>query len=834
MADILCPHCNRPNPDDQNICSFCRQPLHIVADDKAIHPGDMPTKKITSELEPFLPQWLRDARAHAEEEQVEPPAAETSQPAPAEPAASDWLAGLEAASRNEDEEELPDWMRGIGPSKPTPKPDQPKKAAPGLTRREEISWEEEPSPAPQPAEPPGTGPLGATRSEDGIPYWLKTAEAAAPKETPPDLPAPKEETTSSGNISPFESGTFRPNTGELINWLDKMSPQVGETAPELPRADLPASEPLPDWISSLDNEAAGGKETELNFDWFKDETATPLAAFQTGAETPEQTLPEETSQAAPPAPENSPDWLNAMPATGETAFAANNLPDWLSSPVAETSSAEPAKPSDTPDWMSAFAAQTAPASGEALPDWMKPTTDAPSSKEEAPSLDWMAPVAESSAPKEEALSFDWMSPTAEAATPAGETSASLPSVPAFLPGADELLDTNMPGWLSEIAPSESSSAAPALKTEPAFQDEITPAELPSWVQAMRPVEAALPNMPAINEPRSQPAESQGPLAGLRGVLPLAAGAFVTGKPRAYSIRLEPTSAQQQHAALLEQMLEAETQARPMRGDSLLPGAQRGLRWGMAVILVALIGLLLFSGARFLPLPSLLTPESAYVLDVMNAMPAESPVLLVFDYEPALAGELEAASASFLDYLTAFRNPRYSVLSTSPTGAALAERLLAKSQAIQPERVTWLGYLPGETAGILSFAMNPRAAKPLAQDVNAYADYALVLLLTDRAESARAWVEQTSAQRGGRPLVVIASAQAAPMIQPYLPRQVNALISGLRGGAAFEGATGQAGPAQTYWDAYNLALLTAAALIFLGGMWNLFAGLRARRQEKADA
>jgi len=838
MADILCPHCNMPNPDDQNVCSFCRQPLRIAADDEAIRPGDMPTKKITSELEPLLPQWLRDtrARARAEDEQVEQAAAETAQPAPAEPAAPDWLAGLEAASRNEDEEELPDWMRGIGPSKPAPKPDQPKKAAPSLMRREEISWEEEPSAAPQPAEPPDAGPLGATRSEDGIPYWLKTAQAgetAAPMETPPDLPAPKGEITSSGNISPFESGTFRPNTGELINWLDKMSPQVGEAAPDLPSADLPASEPLPDWISSLDNEATGEKEAELNFDWLKDETATPLASLRTGAETPQQTLSEEKPKAAPPAQDNASDWLNAASATGETASVANNLPDWLSSSFAETPSTEP-KPSDIPDWMNAFAAQTPPASEEAPPDWMTPATAAPASKEEAPSLDWMTPAAESSAPKEEALSFDWMAPAAETAKPAEESPASQPVVPAFLPGANELLNANMPNWLSDIAPSESSSAAPALKAESALQDEIAPAELPSWVQAMRPVEAALPGTPAINEPHSQPAESQGPLAGLRGVLPLAAGALITGKPRVHSIRLEPTSDQQKHAALLEQMLEAETQARPMRGDSLLPGPQRGLRWSLTAILAALIGLLLFSGARFLPLPSLLTPESAYILDVMNAMPAESPVLLVFDYEPALAGELEAASASFLDYLTAFRNPRYSVLSTSPTGAALAERLLAKSQVIQPERVTLLGYLPGETAGILSFAMNPRAAKPLAQDVNAYADYALVLLLTDRAESARAWVEQTSAQRGNRPLVVIASAQAAPMIQPYLPRQVNALISGLRGGAAFEGATGQAGPAQAYWDAYNLSMLAAAALIFFGGMWNLFAGLRARRQEQADA
>ena len=126
MADILCPHCNMPNPDDQNVCSFCRQPLHIAANDEAIRPGDMPTKKTTAELEPLLPQWLRDtrsrARQDAEDEQAEQAAAELAKPASEEPSAPDWLAGLEAAARDEDEEKLPDWMRGIGPAEPAPAP----------------------------------------------------------------------------------------------------------------------------------------------------------------------------------------------------------------------------------------------------------------------------------------------------------------------------------------------------------------------------------------------------------------------------------------------------------------------------------------------------------------------------------------------------------------------------------------------------------------------------------------------------------------------------------------------------------------------------------------
>ncbi|MCL4823432.1 MAG: hypothetical protein KJZ57_04355, partial [Anaerolineales bacterium] len=105
----------------------------------------------------------------------------------------------------------------------------------------------------------------------------------------------------------------------------------------------------------------------------------------------------------------------------------------------------------------------------------------------------------------------------------------------------------------------------------------------------------------------------------------------------------------------------------------------------------------------------------------------------------------------------------------------------------------------------------------------------VILLTDQAETARAWVEQTAAHRAGHPLIVVASAQAAPMIQPYLlSGQVNALVSGLHDGAAFEASSGLNSPVRKYWDAYNFALTLAVLLMAFGGLWNLIAGARSRR------
>jgi hypothetical protein len=428
------------------------------------------------------------------------------------------------------------------------------------------------------------------------------------------------------------------------------------------------------------------------------------------------------------------------------------------------------------------------------------------------------------------------------AAPAAETPASpeVPHAAAFVPGvdapqagqADDLFASEMPDWLSNIAPVESKPADAKVPT----QENITPAELPSWVQAMRPVETALPSEPAFTA--EGPIEDRGPLAGLRGVLPLA-GIIQPGKSKPQSIRMQADEAQQASAAALEQILSAEAEAKPLRGGGTF-ATQRALRWAITAALFLIITLSLVTGLQTAPLPSSLPAESASILPTLELMPNGAPVLMIFDYEPALAGEIESVAVPFLDRFLASRRPRVTVLSTSPTGAALADKLFAheliKDDAYQSgTEYLNLGYLPGGNAGMLYFAEYPRDAipsddwsLPAAQDVTRLSDYAAIILFTDQSETARAWIEQTALQRADRPLVVISSAQAAPMILPYAQSgQIAGLASGLHGGALFTSSAADS-PARDYWDAYQFAALFAAAMMALGGLWNFIAGLRARR------
>jgi hypothetical protein len=222
------------------------------------------------------------------------------------------------------------------------------------------------------------------------------------------------------------------------------------------------------------------------------------------------------------------------------------------------------------------------------------------------------------------------------------------------------------------------------------------------------------------------------------------------------------------------------------------------------------------------------------------------VLVAVDYEAARVGEMEAAAAPLFDNILLLKHPRLTFVSSNESGAILTERFISGPLAVHNYQsgVTYLnlGYLSGGQMGIRAFAQNPASAAPLdinsqsawtlppLQGVTSLDQFALIILITDDADAARSWVEQTESARGAVPIVVVSSAQSAPMIQPYYNSgQVSGMVSGLYGGAIFERQynNGRPGMARTYWDAYSIGMLLAMVFVLGGGFVNLGLGLRER-------
>jgi hypothetical protein len=82
----------------------------------------------------------------------------------------------------------------------------------------------------------------------------------------------------------------------------------------------------------------------------------------------------------------------------------------------------------------------------------------------------------------------------------------------------------------------------------------------------------------------------------------------------------------------------------------------------------------------------------------------------------------------------------------------------------------------------------------------------------------------------QPLLVIASAQAGPLLQPYVSSgQITGMISSISDAARYEFVNnGRPGIVRSYWDTFGIGLMMSIALIILGSFWNLLSGIRARR------
>jgi len=856
MADIKCPICGEMNSAELELCTNCRSQLQPKSN---IPSGQAPTKKHTAELEPILPQWLRDARNAArnvDPQDDSPDFLQTTENKP-KPVASqpDLLAGLQSQAGGDDEEEVPDWLASITGASPKSKPAKDEPATDvrwvEMGGKDDFAQSENIL-----AQPPSRG-----GQDDDVPSWL----AGLQNESAPEK-------------------------DELLDWArDVSEPQ--QPLKEEPPVFTPSQEDTPDWLKQMSAEAES-KSQQVS--------SQPASDSQFDADTPDwlkqmsanaEPVEAKTPQDAPELNIDTPDWLSTLGGADDNtssvepaAFTESNVPE---------KEAESLPPMDMPDWLKSSneVEEEKPSQDTTTPLWLKPQVQSqepelpawlssaeetvyPDQTKEEPATqddllgdvpDWLKAAApektifdsqdELKSEVDSSGATDWFS----AIQPSGETEVEsniepekadpFASMPAFTldSQSDESLEglfTEMPDWLSSASeqPSPSSSTPTPITNE----DVLPSSNLPSWVEAMRPSDSGFSQL--TSSASDQTLESRGALAGLQGVLPAVPGFTPTSKPKAYSLKLNASAEQLRHAGILEDILSAETSPVPIESFSTLLSS-RALRWTLSLLMLAIVFSTVFLRTQIFSLPRGIPSEVGRAIQVAQSIPENAPLLVAFDYEPARAGEMEAAAAPLFDNLLLLKHPRLTFISTSETGSVLAERFIAGPLAVHNYQsgVTYsnLGYLPGGQLGIRAFAQNPSvisssdisgqpawASAPL-QGVTSLNQFTAIILITDNADAARVWVEQTQGLRGDIPFIVISSAQAAPMIQPYYDSgQVTGIVPGLYGGAIFEQYNaGRPGTSRNYWDAYSIGMLIAMALMLGGGLWNLILGLRERREEK---
>ena len=903
MAQVRCPNCGKANPDLLDVCQFCQTPLKS---DSVLQSGEKPTKKNTGELEPILPDWLKDVRQQARDAAEQEAAEAAAQPKPSKHEPPDLLAGLASQAGRGAEEDVPDWLASLNPTaKPkatTPSTTEPESGTDFFAQFNKNESKPEPVSKPQtdvPPQMPGQTPAPAEKDElsewlnqasgradetvesdegqSAAPWagsfdlsstgadespskededlsWLHNLEAAA-KQTG-ELEPPRHETDWKADFeTPSPSAPFSTSQDDL-SWLDRLGgiEEPSQQAPEQPAAAQPQDD-----LSWL-NQFGGISESQQ-----PSQPAAPQEDLSwldnLGAPSSPQPVDAAPDQPIPPQPfaaEEDLDWLNKLggptePAQPAMTSSAEDL-SWLNDLGKPSQTSEPTAQEDL-SWLNAFGEEPGSAAAPPLAEEdasaqkVSPRQTAPLNKQaqEEEEPDWLRKAIQGpSMPAPGDLSLDWFSgsgqpPSEKTPPPTPKTApfeGDIFSTPSEQPAlsnqdVDSLFSVEMPDWLSSPEPGTAEHASAETGTLSMEGDEsLAPVDLPSWVQAMRPVEAVISE--TASHAADQPAETEGPLAGLRGVIPIAPIGSAR-RPKAVSLTLQASEEQQASALLLEEILGSETSPRALVASSVVT-SQRWLRWALAGLLLFVLTAMLFLRSQMMPVSAGLPEAVGGLSNAVMGIPANGRVLVVVDYEPSLAGEMEAISGPLLDQIALLSRPNLSFVSTSPSGVALVERLMTDINVNQPGVPHLnLGYLPGGSAGVLGFMQAPGQIIPTA-GVQSFSEYAALVVLTDHAESGRVWVEQLQNRKqadpvlSNQPLLMVASAQAGPLLQPYVSSgQITGMISGLPDAARYGLANnGRPGMTRSYWDTFGTGLMLSVALMIVGSLWSLFTGLRTRR------
>ncbi len=639
-----------------------------------------------------------------------------------------------------------------------------------------------------------------------------------------------------GIEEPSQPASKQTTPADDLSWLDQFggTPASSQPSqPETPRADSQqdlswlndlgaASESQP--VDAAPNQPVSPPPfaSEADLDWLNKLGGTPEQPAQPFS-IPEQKraseedlswlndLSKPVEPSSPPASQEDLSWLNEL----------GGVPEPLSTPPFQEIKPDPTAPGQTAPFSQKIADETEP-------EWLKRATEEPSMP--APgdlSMDWFSSASQPEREKTPA--------STPQTSPFEGNILSTPDEPASLSNqdVDSLFSVDLPDWLSA---SETETAEPSVQPTSAASAEgdesLTPVDLPSWVQAMRPVEAVITETtPSASD---QPAETEGPLAGLHGAIPITPVGS-SRRPKPVSLTLQASDEQQSSAILLEQILGSETSPRALITSPAVT-SQQWLRWVLTGLFLLVLSGAILLRSQSMPVSANLPGEVSGLPNAVMSIPTNSRILIVIDYEPSLAGEMEAVAGPLLDQVVLLSQPDLSFVSTSPNGAALVERLLVNT-GIDPAGVSYLnlGYLPGGSAGVLGFIEAPGQIIPSA-GVESFSEYAALVVLTDHAESGRIWVEQLQSRRAvdpalsNQPLLMAASAQAGPLLQPYVSsQQINGLISGLADAARYEFVNNsRPGTARSYWDTFGIGLTLSVALIIIGSLWSLFTGIRDRR------
>jgi hypothetical protein len=228
-----------------------------------------------------------------------------------------------------------------------------------------------------------------------------------------------------------------------------------------------------------------------------------------------------------------------------------------------------------------------------------------------------------------------------------------------------------------------------------------------------------------------------------------------------------------------------------------------------------------------------SPEVELLVDTMEKLPDGSKVMVSLDYDPSSEPELQPMAETFFNYAM---NRKFKVICIGlwPQGPIQAERARRVVEVESGRQFEYgvdyinLGYQAGNELVIQRMGSSipamfsrdyfgrPVDEFPIMQGVTNFSNIDYVFNLSAGYPGTVEWV-LFAADRFGATVGAGNTAVQAPMVYPYLGKQLRGLAGGMKGGAEFEILTGLPGRAVKYMVGQTFAHTVIVLFIIIANI-----------------
>ena len=249
-----------------------------------------------------------------------------------------------------------------------------------------------------------------------------------------------------------------------------------------------------------------------------------------------------------------------------------------------------------------------------------------------------------------------------------------------------------------------------------------------------------------------------------------------------------------------------------------------LRILTSVILISVVGLGLFTGRYIQPQPGIIPPHSTAFLSWAEGLSKDDSLLLVFDYQAGLSGEIQIIALPVMEMITQ-QKPQIAVVSSSVAGHLLYQELFSAVSDIETIDMDDLGYFPLASFG--AFVMGNQVmpgwqfiGMPETRNSPPMGNYESVLIFSDTYERAGVWIEQVHTLSPEMEIYLVLAAQAAPLLSPYYDSgQVSGMIYGFEDFSGSDSHQGQTSTGFNRWQAYQAGVIVLIAFLVFGAVFS---------------